>query len=335
MKRLNVLVWGLGRHALNRIIPSIISSPELNLVGVLSRDVATVEKCASLWNCMGWTDPASALESDQVDAVYVATPIGLHGAHGKRVLDAGKHLWCEKPLTTRLEETHALVEEARARSLSLCEGFMYLYHPQFHDLAGRITGGHLGRIKSITCRFGIPRLDHPGFRSDPCLGGGAFWDVGSYAISALVALAEGQHFEVKAATIEHAEGSQVDTEGWAIVKCSGGATAILEWRINCAYRNEIDVWGANGSLFSDRIFSKSAHHVPEFRIRDAHGLERFQLGTSGDHFKSMLSLFHSTTLSREHAERERSSIMLRAQLLHDVVSAAGHQFAPLSRPQVT
>ena len=255
-----------------------------------------------------------------VDIVYVATPSGLHAAHGERVLDASKHFWCEKPLTCQLRNTLDLLELSRKHGLSICEGFMYLHHPQFRQLAKYVAGGRLGSIKFIGCRFGIPRLEHPGFRSDAALGGGALFDVGCYPISALQALFSEQQPDLRYASVVMRDGSAVDTDGHAIFALRNGAVASLEWGTNRAYRNEIDVWGQEGSVFSDKIFSKSADHVPVFHFRDSDGVESVEYGEASDHFSSMLQCFRGLIDDLPAAEAERRRIADRAEMLDRVWS---------------
>ena len=161
MRPLRVAVWGLGRHAISKILPAIATASGLELYGVCSRNTSSVSSCAETWKCNGWTSPDLMLLDSQVDIIYVATPIGLHYEHGKRVLDANKHFWCEKPLSCRLENTQKLLELSRTRGLSVCEGHMYLHHPQFQKLSSYVNDGRLGLIMSIGCRFGIPRLENP------------------------------------------------------------------------------------------------------------------------------------------------------------------------------
>ena len=238
MKSLRVAIWGLGRHAINNILPAVSAADGLALYGVCSRDARTVSSYSEKCKCKGWTDPALMLRDPEVEVVYVATPIGLHAEHGKQVLDAGRHLWCEKPLTRELPATLGLLDAARKRRLSICEGFMYLYHPQFARLCKYVTDGALGKIRSVACRFGIPALEHPGFRSNPLLGGGALFDVGSYPVSALNSLFPEEKLQILYAAIDHRNGAAVDTDGRALLALSSGAVASLEWRTSCAYRNE-------------------------------------------------------------------------------------------------
>lgn len=197
---------------------------------------------------------------------------------------------------------------------------MYLHHPQFQKLSSYVNDGRLGLIMSIGCRFGIPRLEHPGFRSDPALGGGALFDVGCYPISAIQALFPGEELDVSYSNIVVPDDSAVDTAGQATIALSNGTIANLEWRINCSYRNEIDIWGEEGSVFSDRIFSKPSDHIPVFRLRDPQGVETTEYGEAGNHFLSMLQYFQSTVYDLEASEAERNRIVRRAEVLHRVWS---------------
>lgn len=322
MRSMRVAVWGLGRHAINRILPAVSAAGRLELYGVCSRNSQSVSTCSQMWNCDGWTDATSMLRDPQVDIVYVATPIGLHAEHGMRVLDAGKHLWCEKPLSCRLQDTMALLERSRNRGLAVCEGFMYLYHPHFLALLGYLAEGRLGSIRSIGCQFGIPGLEHPGFRTDPALGGGALLDVGCYPVSAIEALFPEQSPYVAYARIATEDGSAVDTDGDAVIVMPNGVVAHLEWRINCSYRNRLDIWGEKGSVFSDKIFSKPANHVPVFHFRDTHGAETTEYGEANDHFSSMLRSFGGMVDDVQLAEAERRRIVRRAEMLDRIWTAS-------------
>lgn len=319
---LRLVVWGLGRHATDKILPAVAATEGLELYGVCSRDAGTVSTSSAAWSCKGWTDAAPMLDDPAVDVVYVATPTGLHAEHAAAAIAAGKHVWCEKPLTARLRDTLDLVGLSRRKRLSLCEGHMYLHHPQFTRLARYVTGGRIGRTLSVGFRFGIPPLAHPGFRTDKALGGGALLDVGSYPISALDALFPDATREVGYARVSFRDGSSVDTDGRAMIELSNGVAADLEWRTGAAYRNEVDVWGDGGSLFADRIFSKPASFAPLFRLRDAHGVETIEPAGAADHFVLMLGAFRDLVTDAEAAERERGSITRRAELLEAIASVA-------------
>lgn len=315
MTSLQVAVWGLGHHAVRNILPALRASPGLNLLGVCSRREASVADASAAFGCTRWATPEAMLADRAVDVVYVSTPIGLHAAHGLAVLGAGKHLWCEKPLAETGAQAAALIERSRAAGVTLAEGFMYLYHPQFAYVLEAMRSGRLGHVHSVALRFGIPALEHPGFRLDPALGGGAFLDVGCYPISAAGALFPVAVPRVVFAEIDRPAHAPVDQAGRAVLRYEGDLTVLLEWGTDRAYRNEIDVWGRDGALRSERIFSKPADYVPQFRFLDRHGKASCEPGLAGNHFVAMFDAFRNLVAEPGAAEDERARIAHRSRLI--------------------
>ena len=260
-----IAVWGLGKHAANRIIPSINEVEGLKLVGVCSRSKNVVKELKL--NCFGWTDPVDMLNEKDLDIVYLSTPIGLHAEQGKNVLLAGKHLWCEKPFTCDLLQSEELINLSRTKDLTVAEGFMYQYHKQFEEICNTINTNQLGRLKEVNLKFGFRKP----FRYDSSLCGGAFWDVGCYSISAAINLFKNESVDVKFVDFKFCENNRVDFDGTVVLDFSGGARVISTWHYGAGYKNEIDIWGEFGSLYSDRIFSKVNNYTPELRIRDKYG----------------------------------------------------------------
>ncbi len=313
-----IAVWGLGKHAINRILPAINKVNGLQLLGVCSRTESVVNECAQIMDCQSWTDPNEMLNEQKLDIVYLATPIGLHAEQGMRVLQAGKHLWCEKPFTCEIAKSEVLIRISRSKGLTVAEGFMYLHHAQFKDVQNRIQSGMLGHIKDINLRFGFPFLERPGFRFDSSLCGGALWDVGSYTVSAALSLFRDESVTVDYVDISGRAGYDVDFDGTVILGFSGGAKALLSWHIGTSYRNEIDVWGEEGSLYSDKIFSKVDGFTPELKIRDQYGLETTEIFNSMNQFEEMFRKFLGLLDSTDEVERERRDILHRARVMDEI-----------------
>ena len=318
MSLLNVAVWGLGDHAQNRILPALSAMDEIKLIGVCSRNGQVVDACAKKWNCYGWNDPEQMLNCTEVDIVYIATPIGIHFSMAKQTLEAGKHVWCEKPLTCSYIDTQVLVSLSEKREKVLTESFMYLYHPQFQRVKKFVNGSK--GVYSVICRFGIPTLDKPGFRSNLELCGGALWDVATYTVSALLPLFPNQQVKVIFSEVLTKKGMQVDSEGRAVLRFSQGATAYLEWGVGVAYKNEIDLWTKDSSFFTDKLFSKPKEYQPQYKIRDLNGNERVENGEQSEQFMDMFSNFLKTMNNKEKAAIERKSILQRAKLMNDIVN---------------
>jgi hypothetical protein len=124
--------------------------------------------------------------------------------------------------------------------------------------------------------------------------------------------------EVLFAEILVAPGSPVDTGGRALLRYDGTVDATLEWRVNSAYRNEIDLWGSKGSVSTERIFSKRADYVPQFRFLDLQGTCSVEFGTADNHFLAMFRSFRRLIDDPTEAERERAMIERRAHLFDQI-----------------
>jgi predicted dehydrogenase len=86
------------------------------------------------------------LEDDEVEAVVIATPVPTHAHLARRGLEAGKHVFVEKPMALTGAEADALVELAAERGLVLMPGHLLLYHPGVKRLKEIVDSGELGTV---------------------------------------------------------------------------------------------------------------------------------------------------------------------------------------------
>ena len=84
-----------------------------------------------------------------IPAVMIATPASTHGALVDRALDAGKHVFVEKPICLDVAEAERLAAKAAALGRVLMVGHLLLYHPAFEALLAAVRGGDLGRLRYI------------------------------------------------------------------------------------------------------------------------------------------------------------------------------------------
>jgi len=311
----NIAVWGIGPHALNNVLPAIVESEGLNLHGVCTRDLSTLKKCGENYGCSLWKSEDEMLNDEQLDIVYLCTPIGLHAVQGKRILESNKHLWCEKPFTSNINDTQELINIADQRGLTVSECFMYLFHPQFKKVLEVISQNSLGKVIGANIRFGIPFLERPGFRLTPELSGGAFWDVGSYLVSAVLALFPEQEIKIDYAELSYYKNYNVDLEGRAIISFEKGQKAYIDWALGSSYRNELDLWCKKGSLFTDKVFSKKPDYNPKLILRDKNGNEKSHEIESANHFILMFKHMIETLTDKGLAKIEKQNILLRATTL--------------------
>jgi predicted dehydrogenase len=96
------------------------------------------------------TSYEDVLSDDAVDAVAIATPVGTHHALAAAALDAGKHVFVEKPLAASAEQAADLVSRASQSGLVVMPGHTFLYSPPVTASRDLIHNGELGEIYFIT-----------------------------------------------------------------------------------------------------------------------------------------------------------------------------------------
>ena len=301
-ERPRIAVWGLGPHATVKILPALAASSSVELAGVCTRNVETLELVGSKYHCATWSDADDMLAESNLDVIYICSPIGMHDGQGHRVLAAGKHLWCEKSLTHDPVRSLALVHEGRRRDLAVCEAFMYEHHPQLRRVIEMIASPSFGEVTSMSIRFGMPHLERPGFRHERALGGGALLDVGCYPIHLVHKLVTSSH-EVITSEICSQPEFEVDINGRALVRFASGARAALEWGFGLAYRNEVFIWGRGESMVAERIFSKKPDQTSSIVVSDSTGVSRTEHVGAANAFVAMFDELAPTV--DNHAARVR------------------------------
>jgi predicted dehydrogenase len=120
------------------------------------------------------------LADDTLDAVVIATPVPTHHALAKQALEAGKHVFVEKPPAMRAVEMDELVQLAADRDRVLMPGHLLLYHPAVLKLKELVASGELGEV---LCVYGN-RVNLGIVRSNE----NALWSLGVHDLSVILYL---------------------------------------------------------------------------------------------------------------------------------------------------
>ena len=135
-------------------------------------------------------DFEDVLADDSVDAVVIATPVPTHHELARRSLEAGKHVFVEKPPAMRGAEMEELCELAEERGRVLMPGHLLLYHPGVQKVKQMIDAGDLGEILCIygnRQNLGVIRKDE-----------NALWSLGVHDLSVVLYLLDEEPSEVSA-----------------------------------------------------------------------------------------------------------------------------------------
>jgi len=140
-----VCVVGLGRMGRTHLQALRSLGPAVRVVSVADVDESAVARAVEGSDVRGGTDALGLLGHDDVDAVVVASPDPTHAQLVEACLERGLRVLCEKPLTTSVADSEALVEREASLGRRLVQvGFMRRYDPAFADVAHTVLDGRVG-----------------------------------------------------------------------------------------------------------------------------------------------------------------------------------------------
>jgi len=319
-KLINFGIWSVGKHVEKKIIPMLGSVKTCNLRGMYTRDKIKLKDYSNKLNFKPFFDKKEFLNDKNIDLIYISSPIGLHYEHCFEALSAGKHVLCEKTLVQTKKEAESLVKIARKSNLALIEAFMYKYHPQFTRIRDIVRSGQLGNIHSLISQFGIPFQDTKGWRFDPKLGGGSLLDIGTYPISLALAILEGIP-QISSCRLNYDNKFNIDLSGSAVLDFQENQRAFLNWGVGLAYRNELEIWGSDGVLKSEFIFSKPNNFSAKIVISGSTGNQQTEYVNSVDSFATMFDQISQNLDSPECRESQYKDVLNQAECLEKIFSS--------------
>ncbi len=149
-EQIKIAVIGLGYWGPN-LVRALHDVEEAEVAWICDLDTEALQKIGRRYPAVRRTaDLEEVLADDNVDAVAIATPVSTHFPLAKRALDAGKHVFVEKPLAASAAEAVALADLADSRQLVLMPGHTFVYSPPVQTIRGLLESGVLGDIYFIS-----------------------------------------------------------------------------------------------------------------------------------------------------------------------------------------
>ena len=133
---------------------SLAHNEHAEIVGAVDVDQSKAKVYAATWGGRASATLSECL--DQADAVYVLTPPSFRTQYAVEAMEAGKHVFCEKPLAITTEDAQAICEVAERTGVIAMTGFNMRYRLGYRRLKETVAGGELGQPYHYWChRFGM------------------------------------------------------------------------------------------------------------------------------------------------------------------------------------
>lgn len=210
----------------------------------------TLEKAQAFAERHGFRRAYGSLEEmlrdEELDVVYIASPMACHYDHAKAAILAGKNVLCEKSVTLNIQQLAELLELARKKRVFFMEAMWMKCRPSFLKAVEWIRSGRIGEVRMIKADF-CNRVDYDEndrlFR--PELGGGCLLDLAVYPFTLVETVFGGRPEQIHSQM--HMGKSGVDFDMAAILQYKGGFAAVTAgFDIPCG--NNAVIVGSKGSV---------------------------------------------------------------------------------------
>ena len=160
----------------------------LKLVALADADAGRAEQCARSWGFdRSHADWQQLISDPSVQLVAITTPNHLHFPMAMAALEAGKAVYCEKPLAVSLEQAREMQRAAKAAGVVTRVGYNYQHNPMIGLARQMIESGDLGQIVSFQGEFSEDFMGDPqqpwSWRCEQAHAGGALADLGSHLLA--------------------------------------------------------------------------------------------------------------------------------------------------------
>ena len=252
-------ILGCGKIA-NKFASDLKLVQEAELKAIASRDRTKLESFASEHRPAVVFDSYEGLvRCADVDAIYVATPHGMHYEHVMLCLQHRKAVLCEKAFALNLAQARAMIEFARKQKVFLMEAFWTKFLPQYEKVMEIIASGKIGDVRLIQSDFGFKAPEPKAQRLfDPLLGGGSLLDIGIYPLFMAQTIL-GKPTQVHAFITPYESG--VDEQCVMTMKFAGGALAVLSSTFAVETPVEAMIAGTEGRIVMRNRFHNAVATV--------------------------------------------------------------------------
>ena len=255
-------VIGCGGIADRRTIPGMMLADNAELIAVMDANGEVAEKVREKYNAKyAFDNYEELLALEEIDAVYIASPVFCHMEQATAAAKAKKHILLEKPMALTADESAEIAAICEKEGVKLGVGLMMRFHSYHQEMKKIVAAGKLGDIVSmrgqLTCWY--PDIPNNWRQNKALSGGGALMDMGIHCIDLLQYITG-----LKAAEVTGFAGTQTfsynaDDSAAIVMKMENGALAMVDSNFNipdAAAKCKLEIYGTKGSIMAEGTISQ-------------------------------------------------------------------------------
>lgn len=265
MKKINIGFIGCGKIAQTRHIPEASKNENINIIAYCNRTAEKANEMAEIYGGKVYSNYEEVLDDPNIDAVVISIANILHGEIAIEALKKGKHVLCEKPMATTLEESIEMVKVSKDTGKILNIAHNQRLKPIHLEAKRLIREGVIGKVLTFTTSFGNKGPEEwsssPGrdvwFFYEDAAGIGVMGDLGIHKIDLISYLLDENIVEVMSMmeTLDKRSSSgdfiSVDDNGMSIFKLTNNiiGNMSVSWTHYGAEDKSTIIYGKKGIMY--------------------------------------------------------------------------------------
>jgi len=188
-RKLGVALVGLGYYSTDVLAPALQRTEHCELRGVVT---GTPSK-AEIWkkkysipdkNIYNYETIGEVADNPDLDVIYIVLPPSMHAEYSIKAAEAGKHVWCEKPMAMTVEECQSMIDASNKNKVKLSIGYRMHHEPNTQQIIQFTKNKTYGQVQTVSAEAGYRegRTNH--WKQQKAMGGGAMYDMGVYPLNA-------------------------------------------------------------------------------------------------------------------------------------------------------
>jgi len=189
-EKLGVALVGLGYYSTDVLAPALQLTEHCELKGIVTGSPEKIPVWQKKYgiedkNVYNYENMDTVADNPDIDVIYIVLPPSMHCEYSVRAAEAGKHVWCEKPMAVTAEECLQMIDAAKRNEVKLSIGYRMQHEPNTQQVIEFGKDKTYGAIRMVVASAGYfdGRTNH--WKQSKEMGGGAMYDMGVYPLNAI------------------------------------------------------------------------------------------------------------------------------------------------------
>ncbi len=250
-------VIGCGGIADRRTIPGMMLADNAELVAVMDANEKFAENVKKKYNAKyAFTDYNELLKLEEIDAVYIASPVFCHEEQAIAAAKAKKHILLEKPMGLTAEISEKIKKCCEENNVKIGVGLMMRFSQYHREMKKLVAEKKLGEIVSLRAQFTcwFPDMENNWRQKFATGGGGALTDMGIHCIDILQYISGLKAKEIASISGTQIFNYEVEDAGGILMRMENGAIAYVDANFNIPDDGAIcklEIYGTEGSITAE------------------------------------------------------------------------------------